>query len=121
MSRSVQTMTRMPFDSVVACTCSMPGTRLVDATLGGAACAMHDRTSALSAQETRNFCMCELYTQKRKAPHAGEVACGAKKRTPGKSCSQFLVRTLLREDYLEARVARIAASCARASRASMGA
>jgi hypothetical protein len=60
--------------------------------------------------------MCELYTQKRKAPQAGEVACGAKKRTPGKSCSQSFVR-----GYLETLVAWIAASWARASRASMGA
>jgi hypothetical protein len=41
---------------------------------------------------------------------------GAKKRTPGKSCSQFFLR-----GYLETFWAEIAASCARASRASMGA
>jgi hypothetical protein len=56
---------------------------------------------------------------KEKAPRAGEVARGAKKRTPGKSCSQFLLRTLSR--YLETFTAEIADSCARASRASMGA
>jgi hypothetical protein len=41
---------------------------------------------------------------------------GAKERTPGKSCSQFLSRS-----YLETLMAWIAASCARASRASIGA
>src|SRR4051812_3524851 len=66
--------------------------------------------------------MCELYTQKRKAPHAGEVACGAKKRTPGKCCSQSLVRNPASfAGYLETLLAWIAASWARASRASMGA
>ena len=29
---------------------------------------------------------------KRKAPHTGEVVCGAKKRTPGKSCSRTFMR-----------------------------
>jgi len=57
---------------------------------------------------------------KRKAPRTGEVVRGAKKRTPGKSCSQSFVRESLR-DYLETLVAWMAASCARASRASMGA
>ena len=50
---------------------------------------------------TRDFGMritlfeeCALYTGhgKEKAPRAGEVARGAKKRTPGKSCSQSFVR-----------------------------
>ena len=37
ISRSVQTMTFMPFASVVACTCSAPGTRVAGAGLGVAA------------------------------------------------------------------------------------
>jgi hypothetical protein len=65
--------------------------------------------------------MCGLYTQKRKAPHAGEVACGAKKRTPGKIVRSPFFEEPSLERYLETRVGWIAASCARASRASMGA
>src|SRR3954468_8963081 len=94
-------MTRMPFDSVVACTCSMPGTFVAGAGFAGLGAASaepaaqeQERSSAINARETWAFCMCELYTQKRKAPHAGEVACGAKKRTPGKSCSQSFLRNL---------------------------
>src|SRR3954469_19046313 len=106
MSRSVQTMMRMPLASVVACTCSMPGTRVAGAGAPGlaglaaaeAVTAAHERISAPSARDARVFCMRELYTHKRKAPHAGEVASGAKKRTPGKSCSQSFVRTPLSEE-----------------------
>lgn len=39
----------------------------------------------------------------------------------GEDCSQSLVESLFREDYLETLLAWIALSCARASRASMGA
>jgi hypothetical protein len=57
---------------------------------------------------------------KKKAPQTGEVVCGAKKRTPGKSCSQSLLR-LACWRYLETLAAWIAVSWARASLASMGA
>jgi hypothetical protein len=56
---------------------------------------------------------------KRKAPHTGEVVCGAEEANTGEDCSQSW--GCLLESYLETLVVEIAASCARASRASMGA
>ena len=55
--------------------------------------------------------------EKKKRRVRGKSLAALKKRTPGKSCSQFF----LRQAYLETLVAEIAASWARASRASMGA
>jgi hypothetical protein len=57
--------------------------------------------------------------EKKKRRVRGKSRAAPKKRTPGKSCSQFVVRSLWR--YLETLTAWIADSCARASRASMGA
>jgi hypothetical protein len=68
--------------------------------------------------------VCELYSLrmlKRKAPRTGEVVRGAKKANTGEGL--FAVRCEANSfwNYLETLMAWIAASCARASRASMGA
>jgi hypothetical protein len=57
--------------------------------------------------------------RKEKAPRTGEVVRGARKRTPGKSCSQTFLRLTSVRYYLETLTDWIATSCARASRASM--
>jgi hypothetical protein len=64
---------------------------------------------------TRSAC------RKEKAPRTGEVVRGARKRTPGKSCSQTFLRLTSVRYYLETLTDWIAPSWARASRASMGA
>jgi hypothetical protein len=58
--------------------------------------------------------------EKKKRRKRGKSFAAPKKRTPGKSCSQFLLRTFLNQDYLETLTAWIAVSWARASRASTG-
>jgi len=59
--------------------------------------------------------------EKKKRRKRGKSFAAPKKRTPGKSCSQFFLRDRQLRDYLETLTARIAVSWARASRASMGA
>src|SRR5678816_1363886 len=93
MSRSVQTMIFMPLANVVVCTWSSPGTRaggvgfLVAAPVAAPTVSKRD---AHSARTTGVFGMQHLDRMrtlygipKRKAPHTGEVVCGAEEANTG--------------------------------------
>src|SRR6186713_1322128 len=95
MSRSVQTMTFMPLASVVVRTWSSPGTRAAGVGLLGLVAApvaapIVSKRDAHSARTTGVFGMQHLNRMrtlygipKRKAPHTGEVVCGAEEANTG--------------------------------------
>ena len=104
----------MPFASVVERTCSAPGTTVAGAGFAPAAPVLvamprisgeiiHTRLesarlrgkSGMRHLENESAQLYSLRPPKRKAPRTGEVVRGAKKRTPGKSCSQSYLRNPL--------------------------
>src|SRR6478736_6656893 len=93
MSRSVQTMTFMPLASVVARTWSIPGTRAGGADLLGLVAAPVAAPTVIKRDAHRARATGDLGMQhlagahfihrKRKAPHTGEVVCGAEEANTG--------------------------------------
>src|SRR5688572_490670 len=87
MSRSVQTMTFMPFASVVEWTWSAPGTRVAGAVLAGAASALaapHDRSRQVL---TTNGSFDMPHLEKRVGNFNGSGCGKEKRRERGKSCA----------------------------------
>src|SRR5688572_14694877 len=124
MSRSVQTMTFMPFVSVVECTCSAPGTVICAGGLvaAAAAAAAKDRIRAARIENgMRHLTGCATLTFQGAEKKSAENGGSRSRRQEANTGEELFAVPFEGVAYLETLVAEIAASWARASRASMGA